>query len=69
MNVLTSLVKRNLILNKRRTIVSIISIILSCALIGGVATLVASFQRFMQDAEIEDRGNYHAVFNNVPIDK
>jgi putative ABC transport system permease protein len=69
MNVLTNLVKRNLILNKRRTIVTIASIILSCALIGGVATLVSSFQRFMQDVEIEDSGNYHAIFNNVPKEK
>jgi putative ABC transport system permease protein len=69
MNVLTNLVKRNLILNKRRTIVTIISIILSCALIGGVATLVGSFQKFMQDATIENTGNYHATFNDVPISK
>jgi putative ABC transport system permease protein len=69
MNVLTNLVKRNLLLNKRRTIVTIISIILSCALIGGVATLIVSFQRFMQDIEIENNGNYHAIFNNVPLEK
>lgn len=69
MNVLTNLVKRNLILNKRRTIVTIISIILSCALIGGVATLIVSFQNFMQDIEREQNGNYHAVFNDVSIDK
>lgn len=69
MSVLTNLVRQNLILNKRRTIVTIISIILSCALIGGVATLIGSFQKFMQDTTIEATGNYEATFNNVPVDK
>ncbi|MFA5407560.1 MAG: FtsX-like permease family protein [Bacilli bacterium] len=69
MKVLSNLVKKNLMMNRHRTIVTIISIVLSCALIGGVSTLVASFQKFMQDIVIESEGNYHATFFDVTDDQ
>ncbi len=67
MKVLSSLTKKYLSLNKKRTIVTIIGIILSCALIGGVANLVTSFQRFIIDTSIEEFGPQHVTF--VDLDK
>lgn len=68
MNVLTSLTKKNLILNKKRTIVTIIGIILSCALICSVANLIVSFQQFLINVTIENRGGHHAIFEQVSIE-
>ena len=45
MEVLNKLVRENLIKNKQRTIVSIVGIILSCALITVLFGLVVSFQK------------------------
>lgn len=69
MKILTNLVKKNLLLNKGRTIITIISIILSSALICGVATLIVSFQHFFINLTIESNGYYHATINNFQIDK
>jgi putative ABC transport system permease protein len=66
MNVLMSLTLRNLKLNKKRTIVTIIGIILSAAMICGVASLITSFQDlFIESAKASD-GNFHAAFLDVP---
>ncbi|MFD2672635.1 ABC transporter permease [Marinicrinis sediminis] len=65
MNVFRQLTIRNLKLNRRRTIVTLIGIILSAALITGVSTLIASFQDvFVQSAKQTD-GAHHASFYDV----
>lgn len=66
MELLNRLTIKNLKLNKKRTIVTIIGIILSTALITGVATLVSSFQKSIVEYEIQQVGNYHYEFMNVP---
>ena len=45
MNLLNKLTKKNLILNKKRTTVTIIGIILSVALITALASLIISFNK------------------------
>jgi len=66
MNILMRLTLRNLKLNKKRTIVTIIGIILSGTMICGVAALVTSFQDlFVESAKVTD-GNFHASFYDVP---
>lgn len=67
MNTLYSLTYRNLKLNRKRTIVTMIGIILSVALICAVAGMVTSFQRSLYEEAIEDVGNYHVAFKDVPI--
>lgn len=68
MNVLRKLTGQNLKLNRKRTIVTIIGIILSAAMVTGVATLVASFQDlFIQSAKMTD-GSHHASFYGVPYE-
>lgn len=60
MNVLNKLTKKNLILNKKRTIVTIIGIILSTALIVCVSGMVTSFRKTLANDSINDSGYYHA---------
>ena len=68
MKILTKLVRKTLILNKKRTLITLIGIILSCSLIGGVATLFSSFQKFFQDLTIETGGNYHLSIDNINLE-
>lgn len=65
MNILTSLSIRNLKLNKKRTIVTIIGIMLSVALICAVAGMVTSFQATLVNIAITDGGNRHLTVENV----
>lgn len=65
MNILKKLTSNYLKLNKKRTIVTIIGIILSGAMITAVATLAVSFQSFMLDVQITSDGAWEANFKNV----
>ncbi len=65
MNILNKLTKNYLKLNKKRTIVTIIGIILSGAMITAVATLAVSFRAFMLDVEIQNSGAWEANIKNV----
>ncbi len=68
MDLLKKLTNKSLQLNKKRTIVTIIGIILSVALITAVATMFVSFYKSLIVMEIRDEGNYHVSFLNVPIE-
>ena len=65
MNILNKLTLNYLKLNKKRTIVTIIGIILSGAMITAVATLAVSFKTFMLNVEIQSSGAWEAIFKNV----
>lgn len=69
MKILNDLSIKDLKLNKKRSLVIIIGIILSTALICGVAGLVTSFQHTAIEYEKRDSGNYHAIFYDVPKDE
>ena len=69
MKVLNELSVKDLSLNKKRSIVIIIGIILSTALICGVAGLITSFQKTFVETAKNSQGNYHAIFYNVPKDE
>lgn len=62
MNILRKLTLNYLKLNKKRTIVTIIGIILSGAMITAVATLAVSFQGFMLDVEISQGRSVGGLF-------
>ena len=59
MNVVKRLAIKNLKLNKRRTISTVIGIILSTSLICGTASLVTSVQRTLVQNAINRTGYYH----------
>ena len=69
MNILTTYTLKYLRLNKKRTAVTILGVILSSALICGVFLLGVSFQKVMIDHEIFMSGNWHARFHAVPYAK
>ena len=66
MNVLNKLTKKNLLLNKKRTVVTIIGIMLSTALVCAVAGLVTSAQQTFVNLIKNTDGDYHISFSNVP---
>lgn len=65
MDVLKKLSIRNLKLNKKRTISTIIGIILSTALICGVFTLVSSFRETLVQNAINEYGYYHIKLSDL----
>lgn len=65
MEILKVLTKRNLKLNKKRTIVTIIGITLSTALIVCVAGMVTSFQKTLIHSAIQQYGNYHVQIRDM----
>ena len=67
MNLLNKLTAKNLKLNKKRTVVTIIGIILSAALLAAVASFYASGVKSLIRYEIEKQGNYHVAFYSVPV--
>lgn len=69
MDILKKFTKKNLKLNKKRTIVTIIGIMLSTALICAVAGIVSSTQKTLANAMRADHGNYHMRFENVPAEE
>jgi len=69
MNILTTYTLKYLRLNRKRTAVTILGVILSAALICGVFLLGVSFQKVMIDHEIFMAGNWHAQFHAVPYEK
>ena len=69
MNILNKLTIKNLKLNKKRTIVTIIGIILSVALICAVASMVSSFRESLIKFEINRDGNFHYEFSNIDSKK
>ena len=69
MNLLNKLTIKNLKLNKKRTIVTIMGIILSVALITAVASIYASGIQSLINYETYQKGNFHVAFYDVPIDE
>lgn len=61
MNIFAKVTLQTLKKNRVRTIVTIIGIILSCAMITAVAALVQSFSGYMLDVGIYEKGNWHGA--------
>ena len=68
MKLLNKLTIRDLKLNKKRTIVTIVGIILSVALITAVANMFFSVKSSLINYEKLINGNFHYKFNDVPIE-
>ena len=66
MTLLNKLTIKNLKLNKKRTIVTIIGIMLSVALITAVASMYASGIKSLIKYETIIKGDFHTAFYNVP---
>lgn len=67
MNLMKTLTLKNLKLNRKRTIVTIIGIILATALLSALVTLVSSFQYSMIEYQKQKDGDFHVKFSNVKM--
>ena len=65
MNILKNIAYKNLQLNKRKNIVTIIGIILSVALITALSSLVVSFKESIINLEKHINGDFHYSFDGV----
>ena len=69
MNLYTSLTLRYLKQNKRRTLVTIIGIILATALICGIGNICTSFMDYQMRGQIQSSGSFYATFSNIDKEK
>lgn len=65
MNILNKLTIKHLCMNKKRTLVTIIGITLSCALMVGIGLLVSSFLYSERVSSEKVYGSYHAYFEDL----
>ena len=64
MNIINKLTLRHMKLNKRRTLVTMIGIIISVAMITAVSTVGYSIMDFMARNAMESEGYFHVKFDN-----
>lgn len=69
MNIVNKLTIRHLKLNKRRTLVTIIGVIISVAMITAVATISTSFLDLLQRQVISTDGEWHVQYQHVNKDQ
>ena len=69
MNILNKFTIKSLSKNKKRTIVTIIGVALSTALICAVAGMCMSFQKTLVETAKQADGNFHIRFEDVPTDQ
>ncbi len=65
MNVIQKFTLKSLKQNKKRTVVTIIGIIISAAMLTAVTVFISSFVSMVQRSSIADNGNWHAEIKGV----
>ncbi len=66
MNIVNKLTLKYMKQNKSRTMVTVIGVIISVAMIAATSTIGASFMDMLQRSIIRNTGNWHSVFEGVP---
>lgn len=69
MNIVNKLTLRHMKENKRRTLVTILGVIISVSMITAVTTLGLSFLDVIKRDAIANNGNWHLKYTEVPADK
>ena len=69
MNIVNRLTLRQLKLNIKRTVVTILGSIISVAMITAVCTLGFSFMDLMQRITISETGEWHVLYKDVTIEQ
>ena len=67
MNVFHKFAIKSLKLNRTRTIVTIIGIILSTAMLTAVTTTVSSVQQFLLEVTEKQNGCWHGIVSNISM--
>lgn len=65
MGVMSKITIRQMLLNKCRTTITIIGVIIAVAMFTAVSTLLGSFMDFGQQAAIVNKGNYHVCYYDL----
>src|SRR5690625_4296692 len=65
MNIVNKLTLRTLLKNKRRTLVTIIGVIISVAMITGVSTLTTSIIKSLQVQHVQSYGDWHISYESL----
>ena len=65
MGVMSKITIRQMLLNKRRTTITIIGVIIAVAMFTAVSTLLGSFMDFGQQAAIANKGKYHVCYYDL----
>jgi putative ABC transport system permease protein len=65
MNIMNRLTLRHLKKNRRRTLVTIIGVIISVAMVSAVSTLFVSFLGMMKQEAIQNSGDWHVIYRDV----
>ena len=68
MNIMNKVTLKGLLMNKTRTIVTIIGVILSTSMLTAVTTLISSLQEYIIEYTIADKGDWHGAFNNIDME-
>lgn len=68
MNIFGMITRRTMKQSRSRSIVTIIGVILSTAMISAVTTFGMSMHRFLVDTSIQQEGNWHIMLENLPSD-
>lgn len=68
MNIFGKVTLQSLLRNRTRTIVTVIGVILSVAMITSITTFISSLQHYMLSAALEDAGEWHTEAYNVGED-
>ena len=55
--------------NKKRTIMTILGVIISVAMITAVSTATTTFMNYLQRLEMDQNGNWHVQYQNLPKDQ
>lgn len=66
MNILYRLTWRQMLLQKRRTLITILGVIVSVAMIAAVSSFAASFMDVFRRVEVASGGDWHAQFSEMP---
>ncbi len=69
MNIFSKITAKTMRVNRVRTLVTIIGVILSTSMITAVATFGTSFQRFLVDYSIATNGNWHVAVTGTDASK
>lgn len=69
MDVINKLTLKHLKQNKKRTLVTILGIIISVAMFTAVTTFATSFMHMMQNEAVKYSGNWHVSYQNVDSSK
>lgn len=69
MNIMNKLTLRLLKENKRRTLVTIIGVIISVAMLTAVSTIAVSFIDLLKRQEIVDSGEWHALYKDIDTEQ